>query len=487
VRPPSSLDRLRGLRLSGWVGPSWADRARQDPDSDGAADVTPSGRPDAASADAAPRGRLTLWLVAAREAGLVALLGLGLGIAISLLFLLGGAIPGFGVANALRGGVVLFLLFHHVGMEVAMASLRLPHGAEVSLGLPPGASVDATVAFAFLGGMAIVAWRLAIAGRVVADVRGGRPRDRGLAGARVALPYALITLALGWTVSTVVRFPQTSPAAVHPSHVSSLLWPLAIAAVAGFVGGLRSGPDGVWGSDWWEWEDWRRRWRAAIAGSVRILLIGMGLAVVGFLVVALARPGEAFQYAGDGLSGGPLAGLGVAVLAVLALPNLALWVLAPAFGGCLDISSGFAFTTGPYCFLSYSHSPSHPLATRDYYWGMPNLGAPSPVFRVFMLVPLVAAVLGILHALRVGEVRTRREGMLVGTLTALVFIGMFLVALLLSTVTVRLNGPIIDPTTGYYRYGPQPLDAIQLGIEWVVVLGLVLGWAAGRRGTGRGS
>jgi len=321
----------------------------------------------------------------------------------------------------------------------------------------------------------------------VADLTRGRPRNRRISGARVALPYPLITFVLRWTVETVIRFPQTAPAAVHPSHVASLMWPLGLGAAAGFVGGVRSGPDGAWGSDWWEAEEWSRRWRAAFAGGVRTLLVAMGLALAGCLVVAAVRPGLAFQYLGDGLSGGPLAALGVAILAVLALPNLALWVLAPAFGGCLSISSGFAFTSGPYCFLSYGHAASHPLATRDYFWGLPNLGAPSPAFRVFLLVPILAVVLGILHALRVGEVRTRREGVLIGALTGVVFIGMFLLALLLSTATVRLNGPITDPTTGYYRYGPQPLDAIQLGIEWVVLGGVILGWALGRRGSSRGS
>ena len=143
---------------------------------------------------------------------------------------------------------------------------------------------------------------------------------------------------------------------------------------------------------------------------------------------------------------------------------------------------GFAFTTGPYCFLGYAHSPANPLATRDYYWGLPNLGPPPFAFRLFLLVPIVAAVLGVLHALRVGEARSRREGVLIGALSGMVFIGMYLVALLLSTVTVRLNGAFTDPNSGYYRYGPQPFDAIQLGIEWVVLTGVVVGWLVGRRG-----
>jgi hypothetical protein len=426
-------------------------------------------------------GRLGPWIVASREAALVALIGLALGEGISFLALVGGGVPGLGVANAVRGGVVLFLSFHHVGMQAATDSLRLPHGAEIALGLPSGGQVDATVAFALLGGMALVLWRLANAGRVVAVITGGRPRSRGLSGARVAIPYALITFVLGWLVSGVVRFPETSPLAVHPSHAASLLWPMVLATAAGFAGGVRSGPDGAWGSEWWEWEGWNRRLRAALAGAVRILLVGMGASLVGFLVVAASRPGDAAQYVADGLSGGPVAGLAVAILAVLALPNLALWILAPAFGGCVEVSSGFGFTTGPYCFMSYTHAASHPLAGRDIFWGFPTLGPPPGELWAFLVVPAVAVVVGVVHALRVGEVRTRRDGMVVGALTGLVFIGVFLLALLLSTVTIRLQGSLSNVNTGYYRYGPQPLDAIELGVAWVVIGGTLIGWLRGRR------
>ncbi len=426
-------------------------------------------------------GRLRPWIVASREVALVALAGLALGEAVSFLVLAGGGVSGFGLANAVRGGVVLFLVFHHVGMQVATASLRMPHGAEVALGLPSGGSIDATVAFALLGGMALILWRLVRAGDVVAEVTGGRPRNRGLSGARIAVPYALISFVLGWLVSGVVRFPETSPLAVHPSHAASLLWPLVLAAVAGFAGGVRSGPEGPWDSDWWERERWNRWFRAATAGATRILLVGMAAALAGFLVVAAARPGDTAQYLADGFSGGPLAGLGVAVLAVLALPNLALWILAPAFGGCVEISSGFGFTTGPYCFLSYTHAASHPLAARDIYWGFPTLGPPPPELWVFLVVPAVAVVAGVVHAMRLGGVRTRREGAAVGALTGVVFIGVFLVALLLSTVTVRLEGLLSDVNTGYFRYGPQPLDAIELGVAWVVIGGTLIGWLLGRK------
>jgi hypothetical protein len=428
-----------------------------------------------------PAGRLRPWIVASREAALVALAGLALGEAVSFLVLVGGGVPGLGVANAIRGGVVLFLSFHHVGMQVATGSLHLPHHAEIALGIPSGAPIDATVAFALLGGMALVLWLLVRAGGRVGEVTGGRPRNRGLSGARVAVPYALVTFVLGWVVNSAVRFPETSPIAVHPSHAASLLWPLGLAVAAGFAGGVRSGPEGAWGSDWWEYEEWRRRLRGALAGAFRILLVGMALAVVGFLVVAAVRPGYTAQYVAAGFSGGPVAGLGVVVLAVLAIPNLALWVLAPAFGGCVEVSSGFAFTTGPYCFMSYTHAAVHPLAGRDVFWGFPKLGPPPGALWAFLVVPAVAVVLGLLHAMRVADVRSRRDGLAVGALTGVVFIGVFLVALLLSTVTIRLKGSLSDVNTGYYRYGPQPFDAFELGIVWAVIGGMVVGWLSGRR------
>jgi hypothetical protein len=208
----------------------------------------------------------------------------------------------------------------------------------------------------------------------------------------------------------------------------------------------------------------------------------MALSLLGFLVAAVLEPNLTAQFVGDGLSGGPVAGLGVALLGVLALPNLAIWIMAPAFGACLQISSGFGFATGPYCALSYANAPSHPLATRDIYWGLPNLGPPPAAFWLFLVVPVAAVVLGTLRALAVGEVRTRREGVVVGAMTGFVFIGVFLVAMLLSTVTVRFGGASTDVSTGYYRYGPQPFDAIELGLVWVVLGGVLLGWAMGSRG-----
>jgi Family of unknown function (DUF6350) len=428
-----------------------------------------------------PPGRFRAWMPAVRRAAIVAGIGLAVGEVVSFLVLVGGGMPHLGPAGAVRGGVVLFLMFHHVGMQAAMASMHLPHGADVPLGLPTGYAVDATVAFAFLGGTVLMLWLLGRAGRSLVDATGGRPRSRGFAGARIAVPYALITFGLGWTVHWVVRFPQTPPVHLHPSHAASLMWPLAMAAVAGFVGGVRSSPDGAWGSEWWESDVAPRRLHAAFAGGLRTLEVGLALALAGFCVVAVVRFGETAQYVADGLSGGPGAGLGVVALGVLALPNLAIWTMAPAFGSCIQIASGFGFASGPYCALSYANAPSHHLATRNIYWALPNLGPPPHAFWLFLLVPVVAVTAGALRAVRVGEAGTSREGAKLGALAGLAFIGMFLVTMLLSTVTVRLQGPLSYVASGYLRYGPQPFDAIELGLGWAVLGGSIVGWFAGRR------
>jgi hypothetical protein len=419
--------------------------------------------------------------VAAREALLVVAVAVAVGEAVSLLLFAGGAIPGLTFVEALQGGIVMFLLFHHVGVQVATAALHLPHHADVVLGLPTDRAVDVTVALAFLGGTALVLVALARAGRVIGEATGSRPRSRGLSGARVAVPYALAAFVLGWFAQARVRFPQTGVVDLHPSHVASLMWPLVLAAAAGFAGGVRSGPGGAWESDWWESDNTGRRWGAAFAGAARTMVLGMALGLAGVLVLAVARVGDTAQFVADAFSGGPLAALGVAAMVVLALPNFALWAMAPAFGGCLEIASGFGYTTGPYCVVSLTHSPANVLATRDIYWGLPNLGPPPPGLWLFLLVPIIAVTLGTLHAVRVGRARTRREGALMGAMTGLVFIGMFLLALVLSVVTVRFGGPLSSVASGYFRYGPAPLDAIELGIVWCVLGGVVVGWFAGRR------
>ena len=418
------------------------------------------------------------WGRALRGALGVAGVGLVLGEAVSFLVFAGGGVPGLGAADAARGGILLFLLFHHVGFGAQMSSLQLPHHAEVPLAMPAGYAADAVVGLAFVGGTALLLWLLARAGAAVAEVTGGRPRDRGLRGMQVAVPYALVTWGLAWLVHTRVHFSGMPPVTVHASHVASLGWPLLLGAVAGFVGGVRSGPDGAWDSEWWESHRWSRRWEGAFAGATRTLVVGLILALAGVVVVAVVRIGDTAQYASDAFAGGPVAGLGVAALTHLALPNTALWALAPAFGGCVQMSGGFG--AGPYCVLSYTHAPSHQLAARDIYWGLPKLGPPSRAFWLFLLVPVIAVAAGAVRGVRKAGAGTRREGALVAGMTGLVFTGMLLAALVLSIVTVRLKGPVSYAGSGYLRYGPQPFDAIELGVGWGFG-GVLIGWVAGWR------
>lgn len=293
---------------------------------------------------------------------------------------------------------------------------------------------------------------------------------------QVAVPYALVTWGLAWLAHVRVHFAGMPPVTVHASHVASLGWPLLLGAVAGFVGGVRSGPDGAWHSEWWESDRWGRRWEGAFAGATRTLAVGVVLALAGVVVVAVVRMGDTAQYASDAFAAGPVAGLGVAALAVLALPNAALWALAPAFGACVQMSGSFG--AAPYCVLSYTRAPSHQLAARDIYWGLPKLGPPSAAFWLFLLVPVIAVAAGTVRGVRTAGVGDRREGALVAGMTGLVFTGMLMAALVLSIVTVRFKGPVSYAGSGYLRYGPQPFDAIELGVGWGLG-GVLVGWVAG--------
>jgi hypothetical protein len=170
-----------------------------------------------------------------------------------------------------RIGGVTFLWFHHVGLVFGSAG--------------GGASFRFTLALALLGGTAVAVWLLALGGGAVARVatRGGEGARVsvlriGLEGMKVAPPYALVCLA----ATTAIRFSIHLPTnvlvpldvSIHPSTVGSFVWPLVLAAAAGFGGAagmvparrvLRraaatpgSGPRWPAGGGCWSW-GWRSR------------------------------------------------------------------------------------------------------------------------------------------------------------------------------------------------------------------------------------
>ncbi len=175
-----------------------------------------------------------------RGAFLAALSVAALGQIVAFLALLAGALPGASAGQAARYGWALFYAFHHVGVAFACPDLRLPAGAEQVLAWSAGYAVDAVVAFALLSGTALAAWMLMRAGRSIGGAVGGPELRRGIHGAKVAVPYAILSWIPSWGLSVRLRLPDASPLSVHPSHLAAFFWPLALGAAFGALGGIRS-------------------------------------------------------------------------------------------------------------------------------------------------------------------------------------------------------------------------------------------------------
>ena len=391
-----------------------------------------------------------------------------LGQSVAFVAFLADAFPGASAAQAARYGGALFYVFHHVGMAVHSPDLHLADDADRVLGWPSGRAVDAVIAFAFLSGTAVVMGLLIRAGRSAGQAVGGPELRRVIHGAKVAVPYALLSWSASWALSFQVSIPDSSPMSAHPSHIASFLWPLALGAVFGGVGGIRSAGDGMWTSPWlWATEAWPRRWRGALAGGMWMLGLGLVLSLAGLGVAAASEPSIAASYAGTVFRPGVGTGLMAVLLALLALPNVAAWILVPAMGGCLEVGGGAGTSLPSFCFLSYESFFDRPLpGTFNHFWGYPELGQPPRAWLLFLLVPLVAVMVSGALAARRAEARGRWEGLLVGGLAGGVFAVLLTGVLILAAVTARFEGPLTDVATGYFRYGPYPPYGFELALGW---------------------
>jgi hypothetical protein len=372
-------------------------------------------------------------------------------------------------ATVARLGGALFLIFHHVDLRFQVSGA----GALFGELLGTGSVASFTVSLAVLGGTVLAAWLLYRAGRLAAGGARGPDWVRGLHGAKVALPYALICVA----VTPLLRFGVAQSAgtrgglvAIRPSPVSAFLWPFAIALVAGFAGGLRSvGPTA-------EGAAWERRARAALAGGWRMLWVGLALSFGGLLVLAAVRPDATGAYFRGAFGGGTAEGLVVLLFTALAIPNMAGWILFLAMGGCLAASGAGSSL----CFLSFEHFPASAAGSvpgASGAQGFAFLPAPAAYF-LFLLVPLVAVVAGGTTAARRARAGSASQGALAGALAGVAFGVLAAGALALSLIAISLNA---GPETGTtLSYGPQPVGGIVLAFAWGILGGAAGGALAGR-------
>jgi hypothetical protein len=436
-------------------------------------------------------------------------------------FLLSGAIeeePGTQAQAPSTGDTVkigaLYVAFANRTALVAEGSLS----GLADLGLPAGGdggTVSLKVSLGLLGFTALALWLLYRGGRTAGRRAGGPPWGRALAGATVALPYAVLTLILAFFTTFDASLPAGTPATgrieLHPSYLGAFGWPFALAAVAGALGGLRgarvdrvapapaevpAGPT-TWPptdatatgaprarSAWWP------RIAAAFAGGIRMLLFGLLFAYVGLQITAFARDDVDLPF-GPGYFGQlaeveALQGVVLTEHVVATIPNQAMWVLVPSMGACDTVDAKAVGFQAQIDFLCYAHFPDQPVggAASSSRAGpgsqVPAFGSAPPINYLFLLVPLLATVLGGRAAARRSAAVTRGEGALAGAMAGVVFAVLVLLAILLSRMVVDVGGAFggLSGSAGA-TIGPELLLGTVLALAWGAAGGALGGlWGA---------
>jgi hypothetical protein len=384
------------------------------------------------------------------------------------------------------------------------------------LGGGDGGTVSLKISLGLLGFTALALWLLYRGGRAAGGRAGGPLWGRALAGAMVALPYAVLTLILAFFTTFDASLPAGTPATgqieLHPSYLGAFGWPFALAAVAGALGGLRGArvvdrvapaPAEVpaepttWPptdtaatgaprarSAWWP------RISAAFAGGIRMLLFGLLFAYVGLQITAFARDDVDLPF-GPGYFGQlaeveALQGVVLTEHVVATIPNQAMWVLVPSMGACDTVDAKAVGFRTQIDFLCYAHFPDQPTTTSTPPAGagpgppVPEFGSAPPINYLFLLVPLLATVLGGRAAARRSSAVTRGEGALAGAMAGVVFGLLVLLAILLSRMVVDVGGAFgaLSGSAGA-TIGPELLLGTVLALAWGAAGGALGGlWGA---------
>jgi hypothetical protein len=318
-------------------------------------------------------------------------------------------------------------------------------------------------------------------GRLVADRAGGSGVARVLHGMKVAPAYAIPAFVASGLVNIDIPIPRNGLVAgslqTRTWDLSWLLLPLLIAVVAGAAGGLRSARHELLSRD-----PWGRRAAGAMAGGLRMFVLGLVLSFVGLVVLAAVRPNGSRTY--FEIISGPPAGQPTVVVAhhALLLPNQSMWVLVPAMGGCDGLYGGGVSAS----FLCYSKFPSAVSVTPQ------GLSSGKPVVRadfepassgylLFLLVPALSVVLGGRHAAR-KRARLKWEAVGVGAASGVVFAVLVALGSWLASVSVVISSSSASiPNNATVLIGPGVWIAGLLGFVWGVVGGGLGGWLGGRK------
>jgi Family of unknown function (DUF6350) len=342
-------------------------------------------------------------------------------------------------------GWLYLLSFSRVGLEVRL-----------SLGPILGASASTPVYrvhVAFLLGTAFAGWLLFRAGGSAARRANGSAARRALAGALIAPGYALPAFIVA--LAATIRLPQIAVESIRPIAWQALVFPLAMAAAVGGAGGLRTSRDLVN-----ERDAPGSRARAWVDGGCRMLAASIGLALVGLLVLAALHPADVRTYVRWHQRSGRTGAITL-VHEALSLPNVGVWLLTPAMGGC-DVAEG---TTNTPILCPGGVVDPFGVARLD----LSTIPLPRYAF-LLLLVPAGAALVGGATAAR--GARSNGERALRGLGAGIVFAPLaggaaWLSGIGLSGVRSPLGGLRLE------RIGPRPWQTAALALVWGVVGGTV--------------
>jgi hypothetical protein len=335
--------------------------------------------------------------------------------------------------------------------------------------------VAATIRLALLTCTAVLIWALVRAGSATARRVADRPVRRIVAGASVAVTYAIPIGLVSW----VVRLRLGTGGGFLPDTVSfrAVVWeafavPFLLAAVSGAAGGLRASravPAGV---------------RSVLAGGWRAFLAAIVLSLACLLLIAALRPSGPEGYVDQLRSLAPRTGALWLGHQGLLLPNQATLALVPAMGAC-DVVTLDGRSAPVLCVdrLPAGRDPSEWLVSAiDDTPGTPTRSAPV-VVRILLLAPLAATAMGGWRAgAAAGSVWA---GAARGLLAGVVFATLVGIAAWASTVTIESHPA--GPASGgrAIEIGARPLEAAAYGLAWGAVVGAVSGAIVGLRARAR--
>lgn len=345
-----------------------------------------------------------------------------------------------------------------IGLAYALASARVPFDVTAQTNATLGASDVATSQLVLaLGALTVLALVLAFrAGAAQARGLEKRPARAAMAGALIAPGFALPLWASAFLV--VLRFPNLDVDRLAPDPWAALYLPLAVAGVAGAIGGLWAARAAL---------EARGGWRATCAGAAHAgattLAWGLALSFLGFLLLAAVQLDQTRAYGrfvGSG-NGGAVA----LVHHALVLPNQSAMMLSTSMGVPTDLSIGKSTLKitmdgiRDRRTLLFTGTVDFPA----WFWG-------------FVLVPAAAASLGGRAA--ANDVKTRREALVRAALGGVVFAALAGVTAWAAAVEI----PILAAFDARLTVGNDPWMTAWFALPFGVLGGLAGAWWARRRG-----